>query len=174
MDMDNIFILKDLIDLAGGKLEGVNKIQSIVYILQEFKNPFKTPFMFRYNFFGLFSADLRNEINIGKFFKILKKEKVEKCGYIVWSLQVEGGVETESTSVLKDKKYKKVMQLLNKQSIQLLRVISFIIYYQKKGLTRQETNEKLESHMEYAKDLYEDGYEVLRKLQKISGWGNSL
>ena len=70
MEMDNVFILRDVISLGGGQVLGRKKLQKIVYIMQEFMGIFDPPFKYRWNYYGVYSYDLAAALDVGKFFDI--------------------------------------------------------------------------------------------------------
>ena len=113
MEMNNIFILKDLISLGGGQIKGRKKMQKIVYIIQELKNPFKPSFKFEWNYYGVYSDELANELRIGEFFNIVKETPIEEYGYHSYAIETVNDTVTKSTPIKENIQLGELMKFLN-------------------------------------------------------------
>ena len=165
MEMDNVFILRDVISLGGGQVLGRKKLQKIVYIMQEFMGIFDPPFKYRWNYYGVYSYDLAAALDVGKFFDIFTENPVMDYNYQSYALKVNSS--PGETAIIKNGLAAWLMQFLNAKEPRLLEVLSSIIYFENEGLSREAIISKLhefKGHLEY---FYEDAYIALMKIREV-------
>ena len=170
MDLNNILILRDIINLGGGQVTGNKKMHKIVFIIQEFTNYFNPPFEYKWNYYGVYSDELTSKLRIGRFFKIFEEIPVREYGYQSYAIRVKDN--TEPTHAMDSDVIKELMQFLNSKEPRLLEVISSIIYFRNEGLTREEVDLRLlefKGHLEKFFDkAYDDLIEINSMISKYS------
>lgn len=165
MEMNNIFILKDLISLGGGQIKGRKKMQKIVYIIQELKNPFKPSFKFEWNYYGVYSDELANELRIGEFFNIVKETPIEEYGYHSYAIETVNDTVTKSTPIKENIQLGELMKFLNSKEARVLEVLSSIIFFKQKGFSKEEAKDKLFEFKGHLEGFFDEAYDVLEKLK---------
>lgn len=169
MDMNNIFILKDLVNLGGGQVMGRKKMQKIIYIIQEeFGNLFDPSFEFKWNFYGVYSDELASELSIGEFFNIFRETPVKKYDYLSYAIEVVDETVTETTSVIQNEQLNKLMRFLNDKESRLLEVLSSIIFFRGKGLPEEGIECELFKFKGHLRGFFDDAYAALEKVREIS------
>lgn len=159
MEMNNVFVLRDMINLCGGQVIGRKKMQKIVYIVQEFANPFELPFEYKWNYYGVYSNDLTDELRIGQFFKIFEETPVKEHGYQSYAIKVKDN--TEPTDAIRNKLLGELMRFLNSKEPRLLEVISSIVFFEKEGFSQDEINSRLLEFKGHLKEFFDDAYDAL-------------
>lgn len=165
MEMNNIFILKDLIDLGGGQIMGRKKIQKIIYIIQEMKNPFQPPFEFKWNYYGVYSDELADELSVGEFFNIIQETPVVEYDYRSYAIETVEETMTEATFIKEDTQLRKLIQFLNGKESRLLEVLSSIMFFEKKGFTDEEVRNEVFRFKGHLREFFDDAYNVLNEIK---------
>lgn len=169
MDMNNIFILKDLVNLGGGQVMGRKKMQKIIYIIQEkFGNLFEPSFEFKWNFYGVYSDELASELSIGEFFNIFRETPVKRYDYLSYAIEVVDETVTETTFITQNEQLNKLMQFLNDKESRLLEVLSSIIFFRGKGFSVEEIECELFKFKGHLREFFDDAYVALGEVEKIS------
>lgn len=165
MDLKNTLKLRDLVTLCGGKIIGRKKMQKIVFVVQEYENPFEPPFEYRWNYYGVYSADLSHELGISQFFNILREIPVIDHGYQSYAITVVD--EADATPLMEDKKLKALARFLNEKEPRLLEALSSIIFFRKQGCSPEEVHSKLMASKGHLSRFYEEAYSALREIEEI-------
>ncbi|MFA5536977.1 MAG: hypothetical protein WDA53_07400 [Bacillota bacterium] len=140
-------------------------MQKIVYIVQEFVNPFNPPFEYKWNYYGVYSEELAGEVNIGEFFNIFKETPVIEYNYQSYAIEIPG--DAEMTGAEQNVLLGSLMAFLNDQEPRLLEVLSSIIFFEKKGLSEEEINAQLLKFKGHLHEFFDDAYEALEKIKEI-------
>lgn len=176
MELNNVFKLRDIIELGGGQIIGRKKIQKMVYIMQELTEPFDPPFRFKWNYYGVYSEELTGELGLGEFFGIIKEKQI--AGYRYRTFAIEAADDSNPTGLKNDQKIKELVSFLNRQEPRLLEVLSSIIFFEKECSTDEEVQAKLIEHKGHLKDAFADAASTYARIKNMTKhrkpWGQSL
>ncbi|NLJ72245.1 MAG: hypothetical protein GX333_04425 [Syntrophomonadaceae bacterium] len=165
--LDNIYILRDIINIAGGHIVGRKKLQKIIYIIQQLCNPFNNPYEYRWNYYGVFSEELASEIHTGKVFGIFGENYIDEYGYRTYVIEV---IDSSNLSdIEKNKQLKSIVEFLVSKEPRVLEVISSIMYFQSRGLDKLEIEKKLNELKGHLSSFFECAFTAQEELQILMG-----
>lgn len=167
--LDNIYILRDIINISGGQIVGRKKIQKIIYIIQQLCNPFNNPYEYRWNYYGVFSDELSSEINMGQAFGILGESYREEYGYRTYI--IEAIDYANASGIERNSQLKNITEYLAAKEPRILEVLSSIIFFENKGLNRQEINNKLQELKDHLSPFFEEAFDAHSELMKLKADG---
>lgn len=166
MEMNNVFILRDIINFGGGQVIGRKKLQKIAYIIQEFTGAFTPPLKYGWNYYGVYSYDLASTLTIGKFFDVFNETPVIDHNYRSYAIMTK--VEGQTLSVVENEFVRNLMSFLNSKEPRLLEVLSSIIYFKKEGLSDEAVITKLQEFKGHLSGFYADAYAAVEKIKGMS------
>ncbi len=160
--LDDIYVLRDIINISGGKIEGRKKIQKIIYIIQQLSSPFSNPYEYRWNYYGVFSEELASEIHMGQAFGILGESYKEEYGYRTYI--IEATDSSNSSDIGANVQLNNVIRFLASKEPRILEVISSIMYFQNKGLDKEEVENKLRELKGHLSAFFEEAFDAHTEL----------
>ncbi|MCL6479728.1 MAG: hypothetical protein K6T65_15230 [Peptococcaceae bacterium] len=163
---EGINVISDVVKSCGGKIVGRKKMHKIFFILQELGFLKNTFYNFRWNYYGVYSDELSNDIEIAEFFDILREREEKDGGYRVYV--IESVQQDYCTSIVKSSKFKCAVNILSREESRVLEVLSSIIYFSKKGLNQEEVKEKLLIFKGHLEKFFPAAYNLYDKLHKIA------
>jgi uncharacterized protein len=153
------------------RVAGRKKMQKLVHILQELGHPFHE--RFEYSYYGMYSVELRNELDRLESENLLVEEPHENgkgdTTYVVKSTKDLDKL----VSTLKDNsaKWEKVADQLNQWSAQTLEGISTILFFRNRGLEDAQLRQRvltLKPHLSQIYHACEKKAEQLRKYGELN------
>ncbi|MFZ5753023.1 MAG: hypothetical protein ACOY3J_02185 [Bacillota bacterium] len=163
--LENIFALRDVISMCGGKIRGRKKIQKIIYILQELSDPPLKPYQFKWNYYGVYSEELANDLSVGESFGILKENEEEEYGYRTYI--IEAVDSSNPTRLCRDQNLKSIVQYLSQQETRVLEVLSSIIFFKNEGLDGEELKGKLHTFKGHLAAFFDQAFAAYDELFQI-------
>lgn len=163
--LDNIFALRDVISMCGGKIRGRKKIQKIVYILQELADLPLKPYQFKWNYYGVYSEELANDLGVGESFGILKEHEDEEYGYRTYI--IEAVDFSQPTLLSSDRKLKDIVQYLSQQETRVLEVLSSIIFFRNEGYDGEELKGKLTTFKGHLAAFFDQAFKAYDELSQL-------
>lgn len=147
--------LKFLLKVAGGKVEGRKKLQKLAYICQS-KGEFLS-YDFDFHLYGVYSADLTNDVLLAKEWGILN-EKARGNKFDIELLE-----KPQDSNLLKNSLGFRLVAKLKDEQSTVLEVLSTIIYLDSKGYSGEELDSKLDSLKGHLKNDFPKAWELYKK-----------
>lgn len=158
---DNIYVIQNIIALAGGKIKGRKKIQNIVYILEQLITVFDKPHKFRWSYYGVFSEELASELSLGETFGILKESRSQEQRMCFLEV-TDQPICSREKSLPVD-----LIRYLNSREHEELEIISSIIYFGNQGLDWHETRKRLLVFRGHLKDFLKQGFAAYNRVVQL-------
>jgi uncharacterized protein YwgA len=148
-----------------GRIEGRKKMQKLVHILQELGYPFAE--RFDYSFYGMYSTQLRGELDALETEKLIVQEQGPTAfGDVAYTFKStpelqrllnEIGVESQPA-------WREVARRLNGFSAQILEGISTVLFLRRRGLKGEELKGRLLALKPHLEKIYPDCEKHLKAL----------
>ncbi len=164
--LDNLNIVCDVVKSCGGRIYGRKKMHKIFFILQEKGFTPRRCYEFRWNYYGVYSEELANDIELGEFFDMIKETEDNDGNYKTYV--IESAPREYITDIINDEKFMSAIKVLSQKETRVLEVLSSIIFFEKQGLRRREVNEKLNIFKGHLKKYFEDAFETYDALKAIN------
>ncbi len=166
--VNNIYTIRDIIALAGGKITGRKKIQKMIYILEQIVGVFDKPHQFRWNYYGVFSEELASELNLGEAFGVLKENEQQEYGYRTYHIEAVYPDSNNPAYPKKDTLPIGLIKYLNAKEPRELEIISSIIYFENQGLNEHEIKERLYTFKSHLENFFEQGFKAYDEIKQAT------
>ncbi|TYO96608.1 hypothetical protein [Desulfallas thermosapovorans] len=163
--LENIYMVRDIINLAGGQIKGRKKMQKIIYILQQLAKPFRKPYEFRWNFYGVYSDELASELNVGEIFGILRERCLEEHGYRTFIIETVDN--SNASGIEKDEQVKQLVTYLAAKESRVLEVLSSIIFFKDQGYADAALEEKLHVFKGHLASFFDEAFTTYNELTGV-------
>lgn len=164
--LDNINILCDVVKSFGGKIYGRKRMHKIIFILQEKGFMPKTIYQFRWNYYGVYSDELANDVDLGEFFDMIKE--VEEYVGSNKTYVIESVPSNYITKIINDQAIQRAIEILSHKETRVLEVLSSIIYFEKQGLKGKDLDKKLDFFKGHLNKYFEEAFETYEELDTIN------
>ncbi len=139
-----------------GRVDGRKKLQKLVHILQELGYPF--PERFEYSYYGMFSKQLRGELDALAADKLItEREVIYPSGNPSFSFESTPQLEALLTEVGVDKEpsWAGTAKRLNALSAHILEGVSTILFLHRRGLEGDQLKQRLLSLKPHLADCWD-------------------
>ncbi len=163
--LEKIYMVRDIINLSGGKIKGRKKVHKIIYITQQLANPFSKPYEYRWNYYGVYSDELATELNVGQLFGILRENYQEDYGYRTYT--IEAVDRSNSSGIEKNDQMKKLIPYLADKESRVLEVLSSIMFFKNRGLAGKELKNKLYDFKGHLAPFFDEAFNAYSELTQL-------
>lgn len=164
---DNINILCDIVKSCDGKIVGRKRMHKIFFILQEGGFLPGKYYKFRWNYYGVYSDELASDISVGEFFDLLRETEEVEGSYKTYVIECSNN-DDYYTDIVRNPRYLKAVELINRQETRVMEVLSSIMYFEKQGLSKAEIEKRLDIFKGHLKPFFADAFRINDELKKIA------